>query len=232
MSQSNDHIEFIYVMNLNRKIFTMNNEVHFLFCKIPRFCWIKSLSLNEFEERTSIPRLVSKNSLASLIVLNNDMHDDLTSISHMSVEFVKSKKALNFFRHCRLKSMLFIYQIWLGFQQKLEAQMWYTLLRTLPTDFVFREIAFDIVFFAISLSNAIRFEDNRRCKKSLHSDSQRCQRLSRLQLICLNEIEQCLTCFKIHYTKSDMFLITLRKASFFSVFCKSVNYSARLTTCK
>jgi len=160
------------------------------------------------------------------------MHDDLASISHMPVEFVKPKGALDFSRHCRLGPMPFIYQIWLGFRQKLEAQMWYTLLRTLPTDFVFREIAFGIVSFAASLSGAIRFEDNRRCKGPLHPDSQRCQRLSRLQLICLDGIEQCLTCFKVHYTKSGMFLITLRKASSFSASCKGVNYSARLTTCK
>ena len=148
----------------------MDNEVHFFFCKIPRSCWIKSLSLDEFGGRTSIPRLVPKDSLASLVVPNDDMHDDLASISHMPVQYVNPKGALDFSRDCRLGPMSFIYQIWLGFRQKLEAQMRYTLLRTFPTDFVFREIAFGIVSFAASLSGAIRFEDNRRCKGPLHPD--------------------------------------------------------------
>jgi len=148
----------------------MDNEVHFFFCKIPRSHWIHSLSLDEFGGRTAIPRLVPEDSLASLVIPIDDMRDDLAPISHMPVQYVNPKGASDFSRHCRLGPMSFIYQIWRGFRQKLEAQMRYTLLRTFPTDFVFREIAFGIASFAASLSGAMRFEDDRRCKGPLHSD--------------------------------------------------------------
>ena len=164
-----DLIEFTYVMDFDREVFTMDNEVHFFFRKIPRSCWIKSLSLDDFGGRTPIPRLVPDNSLASLAI-RNKMYDNLASINHMPVQYVNAKGAPDFSRHFRLGPMSFIYQIWQCFRQKLEEQMRYTLSRTLPKDFVFREIAFGIASFAAILSGAIRFEDNRRCKGPLHSD--------------------------------------------------------------
>lgn len=166
-----DNIEFTYVMDFDREVFTMDNEVHFCFATIPRFCWIKSLSIDGYGKRTAISRLVPEDSLARLVVANDDKPDNsTTSFEHMSVKYVRPKGIFDFPWRCRAGPVSFIYEIWSNIREELERQMRYTLARFLPTDFVFREIAFGIVSCLAGLCGKIRFEDVRRNKGPMHHD--------------------------------------------------------------
>ena len=61
------YIEWVYVLDLDREIFTVNNGAHFKLDQIPHLDWIDALAVGELGDQIALPGAVPKDALANLV---------------------------------------------------------------------------------------------------------------------------------------------------------------------
>ena len=151
------NIEWVYIIDLDREVFTIDNGGHFKLDKIPRDCWIESLALDSDMQRLVLPSEVPSDCIASLISkptleVSGEGYED------HKVEIVTPKGYQDFpvkIRH----GPLILSNLWCSLRFDIERTMAKTLLGLTPEDFAFREIAFGIVSLAAGLMDSLLIRD-------------------------------------------------------------------------
>lgn len=151
------YIEYTYVIDLDREVFSVNNGAHFVLGKIPRDSWMKSLAFDNGSAALIIPDLVPEGSIADLPSLRFKHSKPNTTemvVQDFDVISVQPKAFLNFpmvLRH----GPLLLAHLWRAQKASLEYTMPWVLRGLTPEDFAFREIAFAILSLSAGLTSGL-----------------------------------------------------------------------------
>ena len=89
-------IEWIYTVDLDREIFSVNNGAHFKLEQIPHISWIESLADGGLGDKISLPGAVSVEAVTHLVVEPNSQSSELSkTLSGLTVSDISS-----IFHHC------------------------------------------------------------------------------------------------------------------------------------
>ena len=163
--------EWVYTIDLDNEVFSVDNAAHFVLDKIPRNVWIESLAFDGHGRRLVLPHMVPPESLASLtpVKLDTTAIAASCSVQGLMMEIVNPKRLSDFPQKLR-HGPLILDRLWVFLRGSLEEQMSFVLKNLATTDFAFREIAFGIVSLAAGLTGGLRFEDTRRLKSTIEPD--------------------------------------------------------------
>ncbi|MCJ1438457.1 hypothetical protein MMC27_007847 [Xylographa pallens] len=165
-----DHlIEYTYVIDLDREVFTMDNSIHFVLNKIPQDVWIKSLGRDDEGQTLAFPSLLPPDCIADLAALRfegkatEEILDSDTQQTETSI--VRPKGFLDFPARLRHGPLLLAH-LWDFITFSLEDEMPFILRGLTPDDFTFREIAFAFLSIAAGLSSTLKLVDGHRVRSS------------------------------------------------------------------
>ena len=65
---NDDSIQWIYTVDLDREVFTVNNRAHFKLDQVPHIDWIRSLANGGLGDTISLPGAVPMEAVTSLMV--------------------------------------------------------------------------------------------------------------------------------------------------------------------
>ena len=173
MPQLDLYIEYTYIVDLDREVFTVNNGAHFALAKIPRDCWMQSLAFDNSSVALIIPDRVPDGSIADLPALRFKSRKDesvVMAVQPGNSTIVQPKAFLNFpmvLRH----GPLLLAHLWRTTKASLGDSMSWVLKGLSPDDFSFREIAFSIVSLSAGLTGGLMLaNEQRRLKASTSND--------------------------------------------------------------
>lgn len=161
-SEFNDiWIEWIYIINLDREIFSVNNGAHFRLNQIPAG-WSKALFTDDIGHTFLLPQLVAPESIAMLAL---DPPGFTTSIEYekLQTRLVKSK-SLNHISPSHVTGPRLRWMLFNSFQKTKQVDLSVSLLDWQVQDLSFRELAFFILCLAAGGEN-LSLVDHRRVKK-------------------------------------------------------------------
>ena len=151
--------EWVYVIDLDREIFSVDHGAHFKLGNIPRPGWIDALYKTYNEHRLVLPDLLPDNSVTSLVVTPDPPDVQLMRLyEEIDIEIVTSD-GINGFHPAQRHEPLFCARIFQIFQRTQERVLAHLLLGWKPDDFAFRELAFTIVCLASGRQNVSLVED-------------------------------------------------------------------------
>ncbi|MCJ1473830.1 hypothetical protein MMC13_002482 [Lambiella insularis] len=161
-------IEYTYIFDIDREVFTIDNGAHFFLNKIPRNSWIESLAYDVHGERLVLPDLVPPDSIADLASLSSskpvsNVMD--TDVNFPEIPVVRPKGFFDFATAGRHGPLLLAHA-WARLKASLEQTMPFVLRGWTPDDFAFRELAFAIVSLAAGLTSGLRFLNHTRVRSS------------------------------------------------------------------
>ena len=152
-------IEWVYVIDLDREIFSVDHGAHFKLGNIPRSGWIDALYKTYKEHRLVLPDLLPDNAVTSLVVTPDPPDVQLMRLyEELDIEIVTSD-GINGFHPAQRHEPLFCARIFQIFQRTQEQVLAHLLLGWKPDDFAFRELAFTIVCLASGRQNVSLVED-------------------------------------------------------------------------
>ena len=61
------YIEWVYIPDLDREIFSVNNGAHFKLDKVPHINWIEALAVGELGDQIVLPGALPEEALANLV---------------------------------------------------------------------------------------------------------------------------------------------------------------------
>ena len=164
----NDQAKWVYVIDLDREIFTVDHGAHFRLGSIPRHGWIDALDKTYNEHRLVLPDLLPDNVVTSLVVRPDPPDVQLTSLyEKLDIEIVTSA-GINGFRPAQRHEPLFCARIFQIFQRTQERVLAHLLLGWKPDDLCFREIAFAVLCLASGGRNVSLVEDGHLAKDDGH----------------------------------------------------------------
>ena len=152
-------IEWVYVIDLDREIFSVDHGAHFKLGNIPRSGWIDALYKTYKEHRLVLPDLLPDNAVTSLVVTPDLPDVQLMRLyEELDIEIVTSD-GINGFHPAQRHEPLLCARIFQIFQRTQERVLAHLLLGWKPDDFAFRELAFTIVCLASGRQNVSLVED-------------------------------------------------------------------------
>ena len=157
--KKNLYIEYTYIIDLDREVFTVDSGIHFFLNKIPKDVWIKSLGFDNQHQRLAFPSLLPPDCIADLANLRfAGKAVEVTTegdMQRMETSIVRPKGFLDFPARLRHDPLLLAH-FWHLVTTSLEDEMQFILRGLTPDDFAFREIAFAFVFRAAGLSSTLK----------------------------------------------------------------------------
>ncbi|MCJ1282553.1 hypothetical protein MMC26_001876 [Xylographa opegraphella] len=163
------NIEYTYVVDLDREVFTMDNGIHFFLNKIPKDIWIESLGFDDQWERLAFPSLLPPGCIADLAVLRfaGKTTEEIMESGTQQIEtsVVRPKGFLDFPATLRHGPLLMAH-FWRFVTTSLKDEMPFILRGLTPDDFAFREIAFAFISIAAGLSSTLKVVDTHRIRSS------------------------------------------------------------------
>lgn len=158
-------IEWVYVIDLDRKIFSVDHGAHFRLGDIPRHGWIDALDLTCNGHRLVLADLLPDNTATSLVARQGPPYLQLVRLyEEQNIEII-TPDGIKGFRPAQRHEPLFCARIFQVFQRSQERVLAHLLLGWKPDDFPFREIAFAILCLAsgrqnVSLVESLRLVDD------------------------------------------------------------------------
>ncbi|KAL8679524.1 MAG: hypothetical protein Q9186_004206 [Xanthomendoza sp. 1 TL-2023] len=141
-------IEWVYTFNLEQEVFSINNEVHYFFCTIPRDDQWFTMDFDADGNRVILPSTVLDHYLASLAIGDPDGNLDPDKSTRPKRKIIRPKNIGSISpikRHdLILRTLLFSVFGNTQLEQGLSA----TLLQWCPKDLAFREFAYTILCLA------------------------------------------------------------------------------------
>ena len=160
--------EWVYVIDLDREIFSVDHGAHFRLGNIPRHGWIDALDKTYHEHRFVLPDLLPGNVVTSLVVKQDPPDAQLSRLyEKLNIEIVGSD-GINGFHPAQRHEPLFCARIFQIFQRTQERVLAHLLLGWKPDDLHFREIAFTVVCLASGRQNVSLVEDWRFVNDDAH----------------------------------------------------------------
>ena len=161
-------IQWVYVIYLNREIFSVDHGTHFKLGNIPRHGWIDALDKTYNEHRLVVPALLPDNTVTSLVVKPDPPDVQLMLLYEESGIEIVTSGGINGFHPAQRHEPLFCARIFQIFQRTQERVLAHLLLGWKPDDFAFREIAFTIVCLASGHQYVSLVEDWRFVEDDAH----------------------------------------------------------------
>ena len=161
-------IEWVYVIDLDREIFSVDHGAHFPLGNIPRHGWINALDRNYNGHWLVLPDLLPDNAVTSLVV-RPDLPDVklIRLYEELDIKIV-TPDGINGFHPTQRHETLSCARIFQIFQRTQERVLAHFLLGWKPDDFPFREIAFTIVCLASGRQNVSLVADSRLADDGAH----------------------------------------------------------------
>ncbi|KAL8825489.1 MAG: hypothetical protein Q9191_004387 [Dirinaria sp. TL-2023a] len=150
-------IEWVYILDLDREIFSVNNGAHFKLDRIPHVDWIAALADGGLGDKIALPGLVREDAIANLVAdPRSTCGGATTHLEALTIaqsrgpihRLVKPRDLVHIPWRRRHGPLLrsHLYFFWLsGLKESLAA----TLLQWSPQDLPFREIAFAMLCLAL-----------------------------------------------------------------------------------
>ena len=152
-------IEWVYVIDLDREIFSVDHGAHFDMRAIPRPGWMDALAKTDSGHRLLLPDLLPEHTTTSLVVRSDAPNEELIRLyKGLNIEIVTSK-GINGFHPTQRHEPLFCARVFQFFQRAQTQVLAHLLLGWKPDDFYFREIAFTILCLASGRQNVSLVED-------------------------------------------------------------------------
>ena len=159
-------IEWVYVINLDREIFSVNNGAHFCLNQIPAE-WSTALFTDDMGHTFLLPQLVPTESVATLAL---DPPGFSTSIQYEKLQTrLVNVKSLDHISPDRIIGPRLRWMLFNSFQKTKQADLSVNLLDWQVQDLAFRELAFFILCLAAGGEN-LSLVDDRRAKRP-HDDA-------------------------------------------------------------
>lgn len=172
MPQLDIMIEYSYVIDLDREIFTVNNGAYFTLDEIPRNSWIESLGFDHNSVALIDADLVPEHVIVDLPSLRfKNCIPDVVGMALLpdKITTVVPKAFLSFSMSIRHGPLL-VAHLWKTYKASLQHTMPWVLRGLTPDDFAFRELAFSIISFSAGLIGGVRFANGQRRLDPITSD--------------------------------------------------------------
>lgn len=161
-------IEWVYVVDLDREIFSVDHGAHFKMGYIPRLGWIDALAKTDNGDRLLLPDLLPENATTSLVIRSDFPDVELVLLyEELNIEIV-TPKGISGFHPAQRHEPLFCARVFQCFQRVQTQVLAHLLLGWRPDDFPFREIAFTILCLASGRQNVSLMEDLRLADDDAH----------------------------------------------------------------
>ncbi|CAF9940890.1 hypothetical protein IMSHALPRED_002210 [Imshaugia aleurites] len=161
-------IEWIYVLDLDREIFSIDHGAHLKMGCIPRLRWIYALAKTDNGDRLLLPDLLPENATTSLVVRSDPPDVGLIQrYEELDIEIV-TPKGMQVFHPTQRHEPLFCARIFQFFQRAQTQVLAHLLLGWKPNDFPFREIAFTILCLGSGRQNVSLVEELRLANDDAH----------------------------------------------------------------
>ncbi len=161
-------IEWVYVVDLDREIFSIDHGAHLKMANIPRRGWIDALAKAANGRRLLLPDLLPENAITSLVAESNPPDVELTRLyEELNTEIV-TPKGIDGFHPTQRHDPLFHARIFQIFQRTHKQVLAHLLLGWKPDDFPFREVAFTILCLASDRQNVSLVENVRLANDDAH----------------------------------------------------------------
>ncbi|KAL8911488.1 MAG: hypothetical protein Q9171_003349 [Xanthocarpia ochracea] len=145
------YIEWVYIIDLDREIFSVSNGAHFKLDRIPHIDWIGALNVGSLGDQICLPALLPEGACTNVVAEPSTILPDLVTTdgepSEATSEYVtpKSVKDIPWRRRHGPSFHSLMFYLWsIGMKDGLAA----TLLQWTQKDLPFREIAFAALCFA------------------------------------------------------------------------------------
>ena len=146
-------IEWVYTIDLDNEVFTIDNGAHLQLNRIPRPAWINALAHGWHGDRILLPSGVPKEAIADLVEkLPSPSPSMLEMYENLGVSIVQAK-GLNAFPPTQRHGPLLRARIFYFLQEAYEHILSATLLSWRPDELPFREIAYAILCLASASLN-------------------------------------------------------------------------------
>lgn len=100
-------IEWIYTVDLDREVFSVDNGAHFKLDRVPHIDWINSLADGDLGDKISLPGAVPFEALSNLVVKPNLASGELSgTLDDLSISDVSSS-----FRYCMVDHALILFRL-------------------------------------------------------------------------------------------------------------------------
>ena len=153
------NVRWVYIIDLDREILSVDHGAHFNLGYIPRTGWIDALDKTCNGYRLVLPDLLPDSAVSSLVVRPDPPDVQLIRLYEgLGIEIV-TPDGINGFHQAQRHEPLFCARIFQIFQRSQERVLTHLLLGWKPDDFPFREIAFAIVCLASGRHNVSLVED-------------------------------------------------------------------------
>ena len=153
-------IEWVYVIDLDREIFSVDHGAHLPLGNLPRGGWIDALDKTGNGYRLVLPDLLPDNSITSLVVSSDPPDVRLIRLYEESDVEIVTPAGINGFDPTQRHEPLFCARIFQMFQRTQQRVLAHLLLGWKPDDFAFREIAFTILCLVSGRHNISLVEDS------------------------------------------------------------------------
>lgn len=164
-------IEWVYVVDLDREIFSIDHGAHLKMGCIPRLGWIDALAKTHNGDRLLLPDLLPENATTSLVVRSDPPVVEMIQLyEELNIEIV-TPKGISGFHPTQRHEPLFCARIFQCFQRAQTQVLAHLLLGWRPDDFPFREIAFTILCLASGRQNVSLVENLRLADDDAHGCS-------------------------------------------------------------
>ena len=147
--------EWMYVVDLDREVFTVDHAVHFKLDKILRHDWANSLGVSDSEERILLPCFVPKQSITDLLLrLDPPAAENLRMYTDLNAKIVTARDIKDFPPSLRHGPILYA-RIFQMYQRQQKSVLSHLLLGWEPSELHFREMVYAILCFASAGSSSV-----------------------------------------------------------------------------
>ncbi|CAD6577020.1 MAG: hypothetical protein ASARMPREDX12_008084 [Alectoria sarmentosa] len=147
--------EWMYVVNLDREVFTVDHAVHFQLDKIPKHDWANSLGVSDSEERILLPCFVPKQSITDLFLrLDPPAAENLRMYTDLNAKIVTARDIKDFPPSLRHGPILYA-RIFQMYQRQQKSVLSHLLLGWEPSELHFREMVYAILCLASAGSSSV-----------------------------------------------------------------------------
>lgn len=153
--------EWVYVVDLDREVFTVDHAVHFKLDKIPRHDWINALGVGCLGERILLPCFVPKESITDLVFrLDAPTAENLSLYKDLDAKIVTARGIKDVPPSLRHGPVLYA-RIFQMYQRQQKSVLSHLLLGREPSELHFRDFAFAILCLASLGSGTVEWVDSR-----------------------------------------------------------------------
>ena len=170
-------IEWVYVIDLDREIFSVDHGAHFKMGEIPKTRWMHALAKTYNGDRLLLPDLLPDDAITSLAI-KPDRPNVQSNRFYEALDInIVSAKGISGFHPNRRQEPLLCTRIFQVFQRTQLQVLATFLLGWKPEDFPFREVAFTILCLASGRENVLLVQKTRLADDDVHG----CVNLTRIR---------------------------------------------------